>query len=365
MIDEIAEIEPFAPFRRWRDEAWQGEPNAHAMMLATTTPEGRPSARAVLLNGLDDRGFVFYTNLESRKSKELLTNPHAALCFLWKSLNRQVRVEGPVELVTDEEADAYFASRPRDSQIGAWASDQSQPLPSRAELERRWGAVIARAGGWLRLGDVRGGRPPALGSWDFFTGSAWLGPAAAAGRRISPVPVASPPAGIVVMVFSIIVTIGLVSYQRHVVRRTGSIAISADELHYRSDVVLNVSVIAALVLGSIFDFPLLDPIFGAAIGIWIVYSALRLARLSLFQLMDHELPDDEREQIRRIAQSHPDVVPAHDLRTRVAGPTPFIQLHLEMDRGLSLIRAHEISDEVEAELRAPYPHAEAIIHHHP
>jgi pyridoxamine 5'-phosphate oxidase len=91
----------------------------------------------VLLKGLDDRGFAFYTNLESRKSRELLNNPHAALCFMWKSLNRQVRVEGPVELVSDEEADAYFASRPHHSQIGAWASDQSQPLPSRAELERR------------------------------------------------------------------------------------------------------------------------------------------------------------------------------------------------------------------------------------
>jgi ferrous-iron efflux pump FieF len=161
------------------------------------------------------------------------------------------------------------------------------------------------------------------------------------------------------------VTIGLVSYQRHVVRRTGSIAISADELHYRSDVVLNVSVIAALVLGRIFNFPLLDPIFGAAIGIWIVYSAVRLARLSLFQLMDHELPDEEREKIRGIAQSHPDVVAAHDLRTRVAGPTAFIQLHIEMDGGLSLIRAHEISDEVEAELRAAYPHAEVMIHQDP
>src|SRR3984893_9062549 len=147
MLDELPESEPFTPFRRWLDEAWQGEPNAHAMILATTTSEGRPSARAVLLKGLDDRGFVFFTNLESRKSTELLTNPHAALGFMWKSLNRQVRVEGPVELVADEEADAYFASRPRDSQIGAWASDQSQPLASRAELARRGGGVFAPLSG--------------------------------------------------------------------------------------------------------------------------------------------------------------------------------------------------------------------------
>ena len=167
------------------------------------------------------------------------------------------------------------------------------------------------------------------------------------------------------MVFSIGVTIGLVLYQRHVVRRTGSIAISADELHYRSDVILNLSVIAALVLGSVLNFPLLDPLFGAAIGIWIVYSAVRLAHLSLFQLMDHELPDEEREKIRGIAQSHPDVVAAHDLRTRVAGPTAFIQIHIEMDGAMSLIRAHEISDEVEAELRAAYPNAEVIIHQDP
>ena len=145
-MDEIAEVEPLAPFRRWLDEAWKGEPNAHAMTLATTTSDGRPSVRAVLLKGLDERGYVFYTNLESRKSKELLANPRAALCFLWKSLDRQVRVEGFVELAADEEADAYFASRPRDSQIGAWASDQSRPLESRAELERRVAAFSQRYG---------------------------------------------------------------------------------------------------------------------------------------------------------------------------------------------------------------------------
>ena len=145
-MDEIAEIEPLAPFRRWLDEAWRGEPNAHAMSLATTTRDGRPSARVVLLKGFDERGFVFYTNLESRKSTELRANPYAALCFLWKSLNRQVRVEGTIGQVSEEEADNYFASRPRDSQIGAWASDQSRPLASRAELERRVEEVSRRFG---------------------------------------------------------------------------------------------------------------------------------------------------------------------------------------------------------------------------
>jgi len=204
-----------------------------------------------------------------------------------------------------------------------------------------------------------------LGQSAFITGSAMLLLAEAARRLIWPLPVENAPAGIAVMIFSIAVTIGLVLYQRHVVRRTGSIAISADELHYRSDVVLNLSVIAALFLGGALDMPILDPLFGAAIGFWIVYSAVRLARLSLFQLMDHELPDDEREKIRAIAQSHPDVVAAHDLRTRVAGPTAFIQIHIEMDGTMSLIRAHQISDEVEATLRAAYPNAEVIIHQDP
>src|SRR5271165_1383911 len=204
-----------------------------------------------------------------------------------------------------------------------------------------------------------------LGQSAFIVGSAMLLLAEAVRRLIWPVPVENPPAGIAVMIFSIAVTIGLVLYQRHVVRHTGSIAITADELHYRGDLVLNLSVIAALVLGSILGLPILDPLFGAAIGVWIVYSAVRLARLSLIQLMDRELPDDEREKIRAIAQSHPDVVAAHDLRTRTAGPTAFIQLHIEMDGALSLIQAHEISDEVEANLRAAYPNAEVIIHQDP
>jgi ferrous-iron efflux pump FieF len=204
-----------------------------------------------------------------------------------------------------------------------------------------------------------------LGQSAFIVGSALLVLAEAVRRLIWPVRVDNPPLGIAVMIVSIAVTVALVAYQRHVVRRTGSIAIRADELHYRSDIVLNGSVIAALALGSLFNEPILDPLFGAAIGAWIVYSAVRLAALSVTQLMDRELSDDEREKIRAIAESHPQVVAAHDLRTRVAGPTAFIQIHLEMDGRLSLLRAHQISDEVEGHLRAAYPHAEILIHQDP
>src|SRR6202011_1736434 len=117
MTDEIAEDEPFAPFERWFALAAKSEPLAETMTLATATRDGVPALRAVLLKGSDRRGFVFYTNFESRKAEELTANPRAALCFHWKSLGRQIRIEGTVSVVSDEEADAYFASRPRDSQI--------------------------------------------------------------------------------------------------------------------------------------------------------------------------------------------------------------------------------------------------------
>jgi ferrous-iron efflux pump FieF len=149
------------------------------------------------------------------------------------------------------------------------------------------------------------------------------------------------------------------------VRHTGSLAIGADELHYRSDLALNLGVIATLAIGSLFRVPLLDPLFGGAVGLWIIYSAAKIARLSLVQLMDQELPDSERARVRAIAESHPDVTAVHDIRTRVAGPTAFIQLHLEMDAGITLLRAHEISDSVEAELQAAFPHAEIMIHEDP
>lgn len=140
-----ASDDPVRLFQDWMAEAARTEPNdPNAMTLATCTPDGRPSARIVLLKDVDARGFVFYTNQQGRKGGELLANPFAALLFHWKTLGRQVRVEGAVEGVTDAEADAYYATRPRVSRLGAWASEQSRPLASRAELERRVAEFDAR-----------------------------------------------------------------------------------------------------------------------------------------------------------------------------------------------------------------------------
>ena len=136
---------PFALFDDWYGEAREAEPNdPMAMALATVDGKGRPSVRMVLLKGHDERGFVFYTNLESRKAGDIFGNPHVALLFHWKSLRRQIRIEGPLAQVTDAEGDAYFASRMRESQLGAWASDQSRPLESRALFEERYEAVAER-----------------------------------------------------------------------------------------------------------------------------------------------------------------------------------------------------------------------------
>jgi pyridoxamine 5'-phosphate oxidase len=147
--------DPLKLFDIWFAEARASEPNdSNAMALASVGTDGQPSVRMVLLKGHDARGFVFYTNLGSRKAGELIATPKAALLFHWKSLRRQIRIEGPVSGVVDDEADAYFATRGRDSQLGAWASDQSQPLPSRTLFEERFADVQARFEG----GDVP--RPP-------------------------------------------------------------------------------------------------------------------------------------------------------------------------------------------------------------
>jgi len=147
--------EPLALFAAWFEEAVRAEPaDPNAMALATVDADGLPDVRMVLMKGYDARGFVFYTNLESRKGEELAANPKAGLLFHWKSLTRQVRIRGPVERVSDEEADAYYATRPRGAQIGAWASRQSAPLEDRFALEK----AVARVTAKYAIGTVP--RPP-------------------------------------------------------------------------------------------------------------------------------------------------------------------------------------------------------------
>lgn len=150
-MDSRSAEDPIALFEAWMAEAAKTEPNdPNAVCLATSTKQGRPSARMVLLKGVDQDGFVFYTNLESRKGGELAANPFAALCFHWKTLQRSVRVEGAVQPVSAAEADAYYASRARGSRIGAWASRQSRPLESRFALEKAVAEQTLRFG----LGEI-------------------------------------------------------------------------------------------------------------------------------------------------------------------------------------------------------------------
>ena len=143
--DFTEEQEPFALFGRWLQDAEGAEINdPNAVALATVDEQGLPNVRMVLLKGFDEDGFVFYTNFESQKGREILGQQKAAMCFHWKSLRRQVRLRGPVEIVSDAEADAYYASRPRGSRIGAWASKQSRPLESRFALEKSVAEYTAR-----------------------------------------------------------------------------------------------------------------------------------------------------------------------------------------------------------------------------
>ena len=144
----MSETDPYRLFADWFAEARESEPNdPDAMALATAAPDGRPSVRMVLLKGHGPEGFTFYTNLDSRKGAEIAANARAALLFHWKSLRRQVRIEGPIEAVSDTDADAYFATRSRDSQLGAWASWQSRPLDARATFEKRYEEMVRRFDG--------------------------------------------------------------------------------------------------------------------------------------------------------------------------------------------------------------------------
>jgi ferrous-iron efflux pump FieF len=199
----------------------------------------------------------------------------------------------------------------------------------------------------------------------FVAGSGLLLAVESVHRFAAPQAVANGEIGIAVMLFSIVLSILLVGYQQKVVATTGSVAVGADSLHYRGDLLLNGSVIVSLGLSMWLGWQFLDPIFALGIIGYIVFNAWQIVSLSLDRLMDRELPDEDRARIRQIAMKHRDVTAVHDLRTRSAGLDIFIQLHLEMDGNLTLARSHEIADEVERDVLAAFPNAEVIIHQDP
>jgi ferrous-iron efflux pump FieF len=204
-----------------------------------------------------------------------------------------------------------------------------------------------------------------LGQAAFIAGSAAFVLFQAADRLLHPRPVEETAIGVAVMIFSIALTGVLVLFQRSVMRRTGSLAVTADSLHYLSDLFSNLAVIAALLTAGALGWLWADPAFAGLIALYLLWGAIQVFRAARDQLMDRELPDEQRAQIRAIVMRHPDVLAMHDLRTRSSGLSTFIQLHLELAAEMTLARAHVISDEVEAEVQAAFPGAEVIIHQDP
>jgi len=204
-----------------------------------------------------------------------------------------------------------------------------------------------------------------LGQSAFIAGSSVFVLVQAADRLFRPAPLTNETVGIAVMVLSIGVTFGLVLFQRRVVRATGSIAIGADALHYRSDLLINLAVIAALIASGTFGWALADPLLAGAVALYILWSAWGIFATSVNLLMDRELPEADRERIRAIAMGHPAVISMHDLRTRSSGTQTFIQFHLEMDPELTLIDAHTIAYSVMHQVEAAFPNSEVLIHEDP
>jgi len=184
-------------------------------------------------------------------------------------------------------------------------------------------------------------------------------------RLLDPKPVSAPELGVGVMVFATVVTIGLVAFQKLVSRRTGSVAIAADAMHYRTDVLMNLGVAVAIVITNSTGWSLADPLVGLLVAAYIIRGALGILAESLDILLDREIPDDDREIIMALAREHPEVHGLHDMKTRFGGNHYIVQFHLEMSPQLSLWRSHEILDEVEASIQARYPDCEIIIHPDP
>lgn len=224
--------------------------------------------------------------------------------------------------------------------------------------------ALAPADKQHRFGHGKAEALAGLGQAAFITGSALFLLIEAVSHFWNPQPITAMPTGVGIMVLSIIATYGLMMFQQHVINKTDSTAIKADRLHYKTDLLVNGSVIIALLL-AYYGWAGFDPLFALAIAGYILYSAWEIAEESLDLLMDRELPDAERTKIKSIVRTHSEARGMHDLRTRRSGTTTFIQLHLELDDSLTLMEAHKIADEVEALLLAEYPGAEVIIHQDP
>lgn len=199
----------------------------------------------------------------------------------------------------------------------------------------------------------------------FISGSAVFLLLQAGERLYNPSPVQNTLVGYWVMGVAIVATGALVMFQKYVAKRTGSVAISADSAHYSMDVLVNASVIVALFLASEFGWVLADPLFAIAISFYILHGAYEVGIEAYHVLMDRELPDEDRAKITAIAMAHPQVLDTHDLRTRQSGPDVFIQIHLEMPRGFTLLQAHDVADEVMRKIKAAYPRAEVLTHQDP
>jgi ferrous-iron efflux pump FieF len=199
----------------------------------------------------------------------------------------------------------------------------------------------------------------------FVLGSAFFLASEAVRRLMLPQPIFQSALGIAVLLVAIGLTAALLVLQRFVVQRTGSIAISADSLHYRTDLLMNAAVIVAMLLVDATGWQMIDPLLGIGIVGLLLYSALGMARRALDMLMDRELPAESRARIRKLALAHPKAQDVHDLRTRRAGSDVFIELHLELDGDLNLEQAHEITHEVEARIRAAFPEADILVHQEP
>lgn len=199
----------------------------------------------------------------------------------------------------------------------------------------------------------------------FISGSAVFLLLQAGERLYNPSVITNTPIGYAVMVFSIIATIALVTFQKHVAKRTESLAIVADSTHYSMDVLVNVSVIVSLFLASELGWQIADPLFAIAISFYILHGAYEIGIEAYHILMDRELPEEDRQAIHALACDHSDVISVHDMRTRQSGPDLFIQMHLEMSGKLSLFKAHEVADAVMRKVKKAYPRAEVLIHQDP